>query len=257
MQRFWPRYPRHRRAGYRIPDLLQWPRTRGGRHKWSGARASLLPPTSLLLGRPSLSTQLTANLQVVAGIISLLNDWRISTGQEPLGFLNLWLYGRCYESHALNDITRGSNPGCGTPGFSAIAGWDPVSSTRLVTSSLSKLDDLGHRRSRVLERLTSAKCWRRNLGCRAYVSKPNQPMLREIAPYICHERPVTHSPMQSYGRNRQPKIPDLNCSLTRYALVHGAPHRLIPLPILGVGRLYWNRAGKPRLIFFFNPFPCA
>ncbi|KAH8994722.1 subtilisin-like protein [Lactarius hatsudake] len=61
---------------------------------------------------------------VVAGIISLLNDWLIMTGQEPLGFLNPWLYGRGFQG--LNDITEGSNPGCGTDGFSAIAGWDPV-----------------------------------------------------------------------------------------------------------------------------------
>ncbi|KAH8982702.1 subtilisin-like protein [Lactarius akahatsu] len=61
---------------------------------------------------------------VVAGIISLLNDWLIMTGQEPLGFLNPWLYGRGFRG--LNDITEGSNPGCGTDGFSAIAGWDPV-----------------------------------------------------------------------------------------------------------------------------------
>ncbi|KAH9046089.1 subtilisin-like protein [Lactarius hengduanensis] len=61
---------------------------------------------------------------VVAGIISLLNDWLIMTGQEPLGFLNPWLYGRGIRG--LNDITEGSNPGCGTDGFSAIAGWDPV-----------------------------------------------------------------------------------------------------------------------------------
>ncbi|KAH9037102.1 subtilisin-like protein [Lactarius pseudohatsudake] len=61
---------------------------------------------------------------VVAGIISLLNDWLISTGRYPLGFLNPWLYGRGLA--ALNDITEGSNPGCGMDGFSAIAGWDPV-----------------------------------------------------------------------------------------------------------------------------------
>ncbi len=29
--------------------------------------------------------------------------------------------------HVLNDVTEGSNPGCGTPGFSAGTGWDPVS----------------------------------------------------------------------------------------------------------------------------------
>jgi len=79
------------------------------------------------LGRLSLNTQLTANLQVVAGIISLLNDWLISRGQPPLGLLNPWLYG--YGFLGLIDITSGSNPGCNTDGFSAVTGWDPVCST--------------------------------------------------------------------------------------------------------------------------------
>ncbi|KAH8985691.1 subtilisin-like protein [Lactarius akahatsu] len=61
---------------------------------------------------------------VVAGIISLLNDWLILTGREPLGFLNPWLYGRNFGG--LVDITEGSNPGCNMDGFSAIPGWDPV-----------------------------------------------------------------------------------------------------------------------------------
>ncbi|KAF8259525.1 subtilisin-like protein [Lactarius quietus] len=60
----------------------------------------------------------------VAGIISLLNDYLLSIGRKPLGFLNPWLYGQ--GSKGLNDITSGYNPGCGTDGFSAIAGWDPV-----------------------------------------------------------------------------------------------------------------------------------
>ncbi|KAH9035142.1 subtilisin-like protein [Lactarius deliciosus] len=54
------------------------------------------------------------------GIISLLNDYRISNGKAPLGFLNIWLYGICLGG--LNDITSGSNPGCNTDGFSAIPG---------------------------------------------------------------------------------------------------------------------------------------
>ncbi|KAH9033516.1 subtilisin-like protein [Lactarius pseudohatsudake] len=77
----------------------------------------------------------SAATPVVAGIISLLNDWRISTGQNPLGFLNPWLYGRGLA--ALNDITEGSNQGCGMEGFSAIAGWDPV--TGLGTPSFRRM----------------------------------------------------------------------------------------------------------------------
>ncbi|KAH8982178.1 subtilisin-like protein [Lactarius hatsudake] len=60
----------------------------------------------------------------VAGIISLLNDYLLSTDKKPLGFLNPWLYG--LGAAGFNDIVSGSNPGCSTDGFSAIYGWDPV-----------------------------------------------------------------------------------------------------------------------------------
>ncbi|KAI9449671.1 subtilisin-like protein [Lactarius psammicola] len=60
----------------------------------------------------------------VAGIISLLNDYLISNGKSPLGFLNPWLYSDGLSG--FNDITSGSNPGCKTEGFSAATGWDPV-----------------------------------------------------------------------------------------------------------------------------------
>ncbi|KAF8260339.1 subtilisin-like protein [Lactarius quietus] len=59
-----------------------------------------------------------------ASIISLLNDYLLSTDRPPLGFLNPLLYGNLRP--AMNDITSGSNPGCNTPGFSAVPGWDPV-----------------------------------------------------------------------------------------------------------------------------------
>ncbi|KAH9161795.1 subtilisin-like protein [Lactarius sanguifluus] len=61
---------------------------------------------------------------VVAGIISLLNDYQLSMNRPVLGFLNPWLYGSA--SLGFNDITSGSNPGCDTDGFSAVPGWDPV-----------------------------------------------------------------------------------------------------------------------------------
>jgi tripeptidyl-peptidase-1 len=47
----------------------------------------------------------------------------IAAGRSPLGFLNPWLYA---NAHGLTDITDGSNPGCGTMGFPASVGWDPV-----------------------------------------------------------------------------------------------------------------------------------
>ncbi|KAH9179648.1 subtilisin-like protein [Lactarius sanguifluus] len=61
---------------------------------------------------------------IVAGMISLLNDYLTSQGKVTLGFLNPWLYGTGMSG--LTDITSGSNPGCNTDGFSAIEGWDPV-----------------------------------------------------------------------------------------------------------------------------------
>ncbi|KAJ7656335.1 family S53 protease [Mycena polygramma] len=69
---------------------------------------------------------------IFASIIGLLNDQLIASGKSPLGFLNPWLYS---NADAFNDITTGSNsgdlqksptPGCGTNGFPAKAGWDPV-----------------------------------------------------------------------------------------------------------------------------------
>ncbi|KAI0306132.1 subtilisin-like protein [Multifurca ochricompacta] len=73
-----------------------------------------------------------------AAVISLLNDYLISHGKSPLGFLNPWLYSKGVAG--LNDITSGSNPGCGTNGFSAVTGWDPV--TGLGTPDFGKLQAL-------------------------------------------------------------------------------------------------------------------
>jgi tripeptidyl-peptidase-1 len=77
-------------------------------------------------------------LQTVAGVVSLLNDFRLSQGLSSLGFLNPLLYSTGLSG--LNDITSGSNPGCGTNGFTARAGWDPV--TGLGTLDFGKLQAL-------------------------------------------------------------------------------------------------------------------
>ena len=60
----------------------------------------------------------------VAGIVALLNDAIFKNGGKPLGFLNPLLYSDAKD--ALNDITQGKNPGCGTDGFPTSKGWDPV-----------------------------------------------------------------------------------------------------------------------------------
>ncbi|OCH86873.1 family S53 protease [Obba rivulosa] len=58
-----------------------------------------------------------------ASLIALLNDALIAAGKPALGFINPLLYA---NPSILTDIMDGSNPGCGTDGFNATNGWDPV-----------------------------------------------------------------------------------------------------------------------------------
>ncbi|VDB84586.1 unnamed protein product [Peniophora sp. CBMAI 1063] len=77
-------------------------------------------------GELSTNTGTSASAPAWAAIISLLNDARLRNGRSALGFLNPLLYSK-NVSAALNDITEGANLGCGTEGFNATEGWDPVS----------------------------------------------------------------------------------------------------------------------------------
>ncbi|KAI0046415.1 family S53 protease [Auriscalpium vulgare] len=61
---------------------------------------------------------------IFASFIALINDQLITAGKPPLGFLNPLLYAA--PARVFNNITTGSNPGCGTSGFPAAAGWNPV-----------------------------------------------------------------------------------------------------------------------------------
>jgi tripeptidyl-peptidase-1 len=71
---------------------------------------------------------------IFASVIALINDRLVAAGKSPLGFLNPFLYA---HPTALFDITTGDNPGCGTNGFPAKAGWDPV--TGLGTPNFASL----------------------------------------------------------------------------------------------------------------------
>ncbi|KAL1949190.1 hypothetical protein VTO73DRAFT_10996 [Trametes versicolor] len=77
----------------------------------------------------------SASSPTFASVVALLNDQLLNAGKSPLGFLNPLLYSKGVA--ALNDITSGSNPGCGTQGFPAAAGWDAV--TGLGTPDFNKL----------------------------------------------------------------------------------------------------------------------
>ena len=67
----------------------------------------------------------SASTPLFASVAALLNDRLIAAGKPAMGFMNPFLYST--GAGALNDVTSGSNPGCGTDGFPAEAGWDPVS----------------------------------------------------------------------------------------------------------------------------------
>ena len=60
---------------------------------------------------------------IFASVITLINEERTAAGKGPVGFVNPTLYEHPY---VLNDIVNGSNPNCGSSGFQASQGWDPV-----------------------------------------------------------------------------------------------------------------------------------
>ncbi|KAK3937828.1 putative Tripeptidyl-peptidase sed1 [Diplogelasinospora grovesii] len=71
-----------------------------------------------LIGGTSLSSP------VWGAVLTLVNEQRIAAGKGPVGYIHPTLYA---HPEAFTDITVGSNPGCGSPGFPAAKGWDPVS----------------------------------------------------------------------------------------------------------------------------------
>lgn len=85
-------------------------------------------------GKFSLVYGTSASSPTVGAIITLINEARYNLGKGSVGFLNPTLYA---NPSALNDITMGGNQGCGTPGFQAVSGWDPV--TGLGTPNFPRL----------------------------------------------------------------------------------------------------------------------
>ncbi|KAJ7655598.1 tripeptidyl peptidase A [Mycena polygramma] len=67
----------------------------------------------------------SAAAPTAAGIVALLNDWRLRHGKPVMGFLNPFLYGAGVTG--MVDIVEGLVSGCEQPGFNATRGWDPTS----------------------------------------------------------------------------------------------------------------------------------
>lgn len=70
-----------------------------------------------LVGGTSLSSP------VWGAVLTLVNEERIKAGKSSIGFIHPILY---QHPEVFNDVTVGSNPGCGSTGFIAAKGWDPV-----------------------------------------------------------------------------------------------------------------------------------
>lgn len=69
-----------------------------------------------------------------ASVLNLINEKRLLARKKPVGFVNPVLYA---NPQVFNDITRGSNPGCGTNGFTAVPGWDPVTGLGCVKTAFA------------------------------------------------------------------------------------------------------------------------
>ena len=76
----------------------------------------------------------SASAPTLGSILTLINEQRYNHGQSSIGFINPVAY---KHPEVFNDVTQGNNPGCGTQGFSAVPGWDPV--TGLGTPNYPKM----------------------------------------------------------------------------------------------------------------------
>ncbi|KAJ5336035.1 hypothetical protein MYU51_020039 [Penicillium brevicompactum] len=79
----------------------------------------------------------SASAPAFAAMLTRINEERLAVGKSTVGFVNPVLYA---HPEAFFDVTSGSNAGCGTPGFAAIEGWDPV--TGLGTPNYPRLLDV-------------------------------------------------------------------------------------------------------------------
>ncbi|KAK0634553.1 peptidase S8/S53 domain-containing protein [Bombardia bombarda] len=79
----------------------------------------------------------SASCPIFASLLTRIIEERLKIGKGRIGFVNPVLY---QHPEVLNDITQGANTGCGTKGFNASEGWDPV--TGLGTPNYPKMLEL-------------------------------------------------------------------------------------------------------------------
>lgn len=88
-------------------------------------------------GQQALYGGTSASAPIFASILNRINEERLAAGKSTVGFVNPTLYA---HPEAFNDVTKGNNTACGTAGFIASTGWDPL--TGLGTPKYSALLDL-------------------------------------------------------------------------------------------------------------------
>ncbi|EME50290.1 hypothetical protein DOTSEDRAFT_68978 [Dothistroma septosporum NZE10] len=76
----------------------------------------------------------SASSPTLGSVLTLINEARFNVGKGSIGFVNPTAYA---HPEVFNDVTQGGNQGCGTAGFQATAGWDPV--TGLGTPNYPKM----------------------------------------------------------------------------------------------------------------------
>lgn len=79
----------------------------------------------------------SASTPVLGSILTLINQQRLKAGKSSVGFVNPTAYA---HPEVFNDVTLGSNKGCGVEGWEAVAGWDPA--TGLGTPNYPKMLEL-------------------------------------------------------------------------------------------------------------------
>lgn len=89
---------------------------------------------SVVNGETKLLYGTSAATPTFAAILTLINQARMNVGKSSVGFVNPVFY---QFPELFNDVTEGVNPGCGTEGFEAVDGWDPV--TGLGTPDFQRL----------------------------------------------------------------------------------------------------------------------
>lgn len=76
----------------------------------------------------------SASSPTLGSILTLINEARYDIGKTSIGFINPVAYA---HPEVFNDVTQGGNQGCGTAGFSATTGWDPVCFARFFSHTIN------------------------------------------------------------------------------------------------------------------------